>query len=62
MGEVARPVLPRRVESWRRCASVRHARMTSAKIAIANLSHRFTIDGREVLALDDVTLDVTEGE
>jgi NitT/TauT family transport system ATP-binding protein len=36
--------------------------MTSAKIAITNLSHRFTIDGREVLALDDVSLDVAEGE
>jgi len=40
----------------------RDLRMTSAKIAIANLSHRFTIDGRDVLALDDVSLNVAEGE
>src|SRR5262249_17953122 len=40
----------------------RDPRMTSAKIAIANLSHRFTIDRRDGLALDDVSLDVAEGE
>jgi len=36
--------------------------MSQTKIAISNLSHRFEIDGREVLALADISLEVADGE
>src|SRR5229473_1107209 len=36
--------------------------MSQTKIAISNLSHRFEIDGREVLALADISLEVDDGE
>ena len=36
--------------------------MSQTKIAISNLSHRFEIDGREVLALADISLEIDDGE
>src|SRR5258708_33839153 len=36
--------------------------MSQTKIAISNLSHRFEIDGREVLVLADISLEVDDGE
>ena len=36
--------------------------MSQTKIAISNLSHRFEIDGREMLALADISLEVDDGE
>jgi ABC-type glutathione transport system ATPase component len=36
--------------------------MRQTKIAISNLSHRFEIDGREVLALADISLDIDDGK
>ena len=36
--------------------------MSQTKIAINNLSHRFEIDGREVLALADISLEIDDGE